>query len=181
MDWLSSDTAVLEPLLWAAAVLCLGWILFMRSLRELKLSDCGNLRIKGFWRGGRTMSISVPKLARVCPRVGTHSGRRCVFHLGPIFIGAMVLLWDILRLREQDLTVLRLWRFIFESWWLFLKAAPPVCGESPANHLFYQDFLTAEEKFITISCICAVVYFLFFCLFILQELPFHSFRLGRVG
>lgn len=48
MDWLSSDTAVLEPLLWATAVLCLGWILFMRSLRELKLSDCGNLRIKGF-------------------------------------------------------------------------------------------------------------------------------------
>lgn len=48
MDWLSSDTAALEPLLWAAAVLCLGWILFMRSLRELKLSDCGNLRIKGF-------------------------------------------------------------------------------------------------------------------------------------
>lgn len=48
MDWLSSDAAALEPLLWAAAVLCLGWSLFMRSLRELKLSDCGNLRIKGF-------------------------------------------------------------------------------------------------------------------------------------
>lgn len=48
MDWLSSDTAPLWPLLWAPSVLCLGWNLFMRSLRELKLSDCGSLRIKGF-------------------------------------------------------------------------------------------------------------------------------------
>lgn len=49
MDWLSSETAPLDPPWSCPGELSWGWILFIRSLRELKLSDCGSFRIKGFY------------------------------------------------------------------------------------------------------------------------------------
>lgn len=48
MERLISDTAAFDPVSCDPEVLCWGWILFIMSLRELKLSDCGTLRIKGF-------------------------------------------------------------------------------------------------------------------------------------
>jgi len=45
MDWVWSDTVEFSPLLKRFDVPC--GILFMMSLIELKLSDCGTLKITG--------------------------------------------------------------------------------------------------------------------------------------
>lgn len=151
MDWLSSDTAPLDPLFWSAAVLGRGWILFMRSLRELKLSDCGTLRIKGFCEEeDKSQSLYQGQNSAVL-RAATYSRRWYVFHLGPSFIYAMALFQD--RLCSWTLSSCRgewalivLWCFIVKSWRPHFKAVLPLCRELPANRLFNQDFLSTWEK-----------------------------------
>lgn len=54
MDWLSSEWAALDALWSCPWEISCGRVLFIRSLREPKLSDCGSFRIKGFWERKRS-------------------------------------------------------------------------------------------------------------------------------
>lgn len=57
VDWLISETAPLVPLLGTPGELSWAWSLFIRSLTELKLSDCGSFRINGFCEESRTSQV----------------------------------------------------------------------------------------------------------------------------
>lgn len=65
MEWLSSDTAVFDPLLSSPEELGWGWILFIMWLRELKLSDCGTLRIKGLCEERKASGFFVSRLTQM--------------------------------------------------------------------------------------------------------------------
>lgn len=91
MDWLISDTAPFDPLLSSPEVLACGWILLMMSLRELKLSDCGTIRIKGFCEGEKNILLLFPGEVKLLT-AAAYSRRWRVLHIGATFIGAVLLL-----------------------------------------------------------------------------------------